>query len=164
MFTGKVTKVTKVTRFVEDSVWRFSLDTGKVNVDPDRSPTPAVTREEYVHKVYLQKVASIHSSPIRALRAVEGLSAVAPKGEISLDFNELWRELRYRAKVEKKFYETIPDDTERTPRAPRKASTTTTAASSFEAREYWEGGRLIEQPTTPTPILRRSHKVPMIRR
>ena len=162
MFTGKVTEVT---RFVEDSVWRFSPDTGKVNVDPDRSPTPAVTREEYVHQVYLQKVASIHSSPIRALRAVEGLSAVAPKGEISLDFNELWRELRYRAKVEKKFYETIPDDTERTPRAPRKASTTTTAASSsFEASEYCEGGRLIEQPTTPTSILRRSHKVPMIRR
>lgn len=150
-------KVTEVTRFVEDSVWRFSPETGLDNIDPDRSPTPAVTREEYVHKVHLQKVASIHSSPIRALRAVEGLSSVAPKGEVSFDFNELWRELRYRAKVEKKFNRTISDDTERTPRAPRKVSTATTASSSCssEAREYWAGGRLIEQPMTPTPIFRR---------
>lgn len=90
-----------ISRFAEDSLWRFS-PTGNKLVNKEKSPpmTP-VAAEDYVKKVLIQRVASMHSSPIRALRAVQEIvnSTICRV----TNYDEICRELTYRDKVEQKF-------------------------------------------------------------
>jgi hypothetical protein len=152
MFTEKVAGIT---RFTEDSVWRFPLETWKREVDPDLSPKPVVTRKGYVHKVLSQKLASMHSNPTRALLAVQAISAKNPRGEFCLDLNNLndiSRELTYRAKVETRFsLRATGSDVGRTPRA-RRIRTSTASTNTDSDSEYHRYGN---HQGTPTPKPRR---------
>lgn len=91
----------EVSRFAEDSLWRFS-PTGNKVVQKERSPplTPVVA-EDYVKNVLIQRVASMHSSPSRALRAVKEIASSSISRGLNID--EVSRELVYRDKVEKRF-------------------------------------------------------------
>lgn len=106
-FPETVTFVTErkvdISRFAEDSLWRFS-PTGNKLVDKEESPpTSPVLAEDYVKKVLIQRVASMHSSPSRALKAVQEISSGAKSRGI--DLLEISTELTYRQKVEQKFKE-----------------------------------------------------------
>lgn len=91
----------EISRFAEDSLWRFS-PTGNKVVQKERSPplTPVVA-EDYVKNVLIQRVASMHSSPSRALRAVKEIASSSISRGLNID--EVSRELVYRDKVEKRF-------------------------------------------------------------
>lgn len=91
----------EISRFTEDSLWRFS-PTGNKVVHKERSPllTPIVA-EDYVKNVLIQRVASMHSSPSRALRAVKEIASSSISRGLNID--EVSRELVYRDKVEKRF-------------------------------------------------------------
>lgn len=91
----------EISRFAEDSLWRFS-PTGNKVVHKERPPplTPIVA-EDYVKNVLIQRVASMHSSPSRALRAVKEIASSSISRGLNID--EVSRELVYREKVEKIF-------------------------------------------------------------
>lgn len=91
----------EISRFAEDSLWRFS-PTGNKLVNKEKSPpTTPITAEDYVKKVLIQRVASMHSSPVRALKAVQEIAVNSTSRAVS--FGEISRELIYRNKVEQKF-------------------------------------------------------------
>lgn len=91
----------EISRFAEDSLWRFS-PTGNKVVHKERSPplVPVVV-EDYVKNVLIQRVASMHSSPSRALRAVKEIASSSTSRGLNID--EVSRELVYRDKVERRF-------------------------------------------------------------
>ncbi|KAI5845843.1 hypothetical protein DFP73DRAFT_476526 [Morchella snyderi] len=94
----------EVSRFTEDSLWRFS-PTGNKLVDKQESPPISpMTAKDYVKKVLIQRVASMHSNPTQAIKAVQEITNGTPTWGI--DLTDISRELEYRERVEKKFRDT----------------------------------------------------------
>lgn len=91
----------EISRFAEDSLWRFSPTGNKVVQKEKSSPLTPIVAEDYVKNVLIQRVASMHSSPGRALRAVQEIASSSVSRRLSID--EISRELVYRDKVEKRF-------------------------------------------------------------
>lgn len=91
----------EVSRFTEDSLWRFS-PTGNKLVDKQESPPISpITAKDFVKKVLIQRVASMHSNPTQAIKAVQEITNRTPTWGI--DLTDISRELEYRERVEKKF-------------------------------------------------------------
>ncbi|RPB08495.1 hypothetical protein P167DRAFT_494005 [Morchella conica CCBAS932] len=94
----------EVSRFTEDSLWRFS-PTGNKLVDKQESPPISpMTAKDFVKKVLIQRVASMHSNPTQAIKAVQEITNGTPTWGI--DLTDISRELEYRERVEKRFRDT----------------------------------------------------------
>lgn len=91
----------EISRFAEDSLWRFSPTGNKITHKEKSPPLTPITAEDYVKNVLIQRVASMHSSPSRALRAVKEIASSSLSRGLNID--EVSRELVYRDKVEKRF-------------------------------------------------------------
>lgn len=91
----------EISRFAEDSLWRFSPTRNKVIHKEKSPPLTPIVAEDYVKNVLIQRVASMHSSPSRALRAVKEIASRSLSRGLNID--EITRELVYRDKVEKRF-------------------------------------------------------------
>lgn len=91
----------EISRFAEDSLWRFSPTGNKITHKEKSPPLTPITAEDYVKNVLIQRVASMHSSPSQALRAVKEIASSSLSRGLNID--EVSRELVYRDKVEKRF-------------------------------------------------------------
>ncbi|PUU72346.1 hypothetical protein B9Z19DRAFT_1069834 [Tuber borchii] len=90
-------------RYNEHSHWHSSITLQtKLFTSPDNSSKPAVTHMEYVNRIRSQKVASMYSNPDYALGELKSIRLIARRPAAKVDLHDIFRELTYRARMEKR--------------------------------------------------------------
>ncbi|CUS14992.1 unnamed protein product [Tuber aestivum] len=163
--TLSISKTAIVHRYNEHSHWHSSpaLKTQLLG-SPENSPKRVITHREYVYRIRSLMAASMYSNPDRALSEIQGICAGVRKAEARVDVHDISRELAYRARMEKRFSQSITAVTSGgcvghvpTGRSSRRNLSFASDATD-EVLTYWRDGELLS-----SPLVRLSDEVPLVR-
>lgn len=108
--------------------------------------------------------ASMYSNPDRALSEIQAICASVRKAEARVDIHDISRELTYRARMEKRFSQSITAATSHrcvehvpTDRSSRRSLSFASDATD-EVLTYWRDGELLS-----SPLVRLPDEVPLAR-